>query len=256
VVKREWFAGKLRLPEIATFLFIRAGTGKGNKVYAREVAERFGWSRNVATAALNGLIEARLIDKLQMRDADGTMAGVTYTAWPDRAAKTGTTARNPSNGDPCDGAPSSGKPCDIHMDALNEGNAPNTRQPAAQGVVAHARDDNTCEVAAAASALIDQIRALDRRSWVSTRLLTANGLKPLQGSVAAHGLDCVMNALRTVLARALVDGREAGFIRSWGYISGAIRDVSRQREMAKHGLLPGDLCGSWRDNAGTLEVPF
>ena len=45
-VRREWFDGKLSLNALATYLYIRAGTGKGPLTYAREVAERFGWSRN------------------------------------------------------------------------------------------------------------------------------------------------------------------------------------------------------------------
>ena len=78
VVKRDWFDGRFTIAELASLLFVRAGTGKGNQVYAREVAGRFGWSRPTAAEALASLCKRGLIDSTKSRKGDGTFSGVTY----------------------------------------------------------------------------------------------------------------------------------------------------------------------------------
>jgi hypothetical protein len=79
-VRRQWFDGRLSVGALAAFLFIRAGTGKGPFTYAREVAQRFGWSRPTAAAAIDELLHARMIQREARRNDSGRFDGVCYGA--------------------------------------------------------------------------------------------------------------------------------------------------------------------------------
>jgi len=79
MVLRKWFDAKLSLQEMAAYLFVRAGTGRGRGVYARELAERFGWSRPTAAKVNRALIEFGLLAKRETRTA-GRIFGITYEA--------------------------------------------------------------------------------------------------------------------------------------------------------------------------------
>jgi hypothetical protein len=54
-VRQEWFNGRLSVKEMAAYLFFRAGTGKGQTTFAKELAERFDWSRPTAAKAIKAL---------------------------------------------------------------------------------------------------------------------------------------------------------------------------------------------------------
>jgi hypothetical protein len=59
IVQRSWFDGSLSVKEMAAILFLRAGTGKGSGVFARELAERFDWSRPTVNKVINALVLCR-----------------------------------------------------------------------------------------------------------------------------------------------------------------------------------------------------
>ena len=79
-VRRQWFDGRLSVGALAAYLFIRAGTGKGRFTYTREVAERFGWSRPTAAAAIDELLHAEMVQRHARRNASGKFDGVCYDA--------------------------------------------------------------------------------------------------------------------------------------------------------------------------------
>jgi hypothetical protein len=60
VVFRELFDGTLSAKEIAAYLYLRAGTGRGPYLYSRELGERFGWSRQTVSKVLNALVGLNL----------------------------------------------------------------------------------------------------------------------------------------------------------------------------------------------------
>ena len=80
-VKRAWFDGSLSRDGMAAFLYMRAGTGNGARVYLRELRERFNWSRPTASKVLGELEVLGLVERLRTRSSDtGRFGGVTYAA--------------------------------------------------------------------------------------------------------------------------------------------------------------------------------
>jgi hypothetical protein len=77
-LKRAWFDGTLTLKAMATWLYLRAGTGKGARTYAREIAERFDWSRPTVALVLAELEALGLIAPLVVRDDLGRISSTTY----------------------------------------------------------------------------------------------------------------------------------------------------------------------------------
>ena len=77
-VRREWFAGQFSLRALALLLFIGAGTGRGPYTFAREISQRFGWSRPTIQAAIAELLSAGLIERIERRAGGGRFAGVCY----------------------------------------------------------------------------------------------------------------------------------------------------------------------------------
>jgi len=80
IIVRDWFDGMLSLKEMATYLYLRAGTGRGRATYAKELAKRFGWSLPTARRVIAALTEFRLVVKSQRRAGDGRMRGAAYVA--------------------------------------------------------------------------------------------------------------------------------------------------------------------------------
>jgi hypothetical protein len=76
MVWRAWFDGTLSRDQMAALLYMRAGTGKGPAVYARELEQRFGWSAPTALAVLRALRRRGIVE---MRRS----GGVTYVVDPD-----------------------------------------------------------------------------------------------------------------------------------------------------------------------------
>src|SRR5262245_52517588 len=52
MVYRKWFDATLSVQEMAAYLYLRAGTGNGPGMYAKELAARFGWSRPTAAKVI------------------------------------------------------------------------------------------------------------------------------------------------------------------------------------------------------------
>ena len=76
-VKRCWFDGTLSLNALATLIWLQVNPG----CFTRELAERFGWSRTTAQAALAELKEnGWLVEIVQKRDADGRFSDKRYRA--------------------------------------------------------------------------------------------------------------------------------------------------------------------------------
>ena len=135
-VWRLWFTSVLSCKEMAALLFLRAGTGKGRRVYARELEERFGWSPPTVLMVLRGLRSRGIVVMERVRGANGRVDGVIYVVRPDLgmllpAAVSEHTATHkkpshgslgdgpPSSGSPNGGPPSDGLPGDIRKGSLN-----------------------------------------------------------------------------------------------------------------------------------------
>lgn len=128
IVWRQWFEGSFSVNELAAVLFIRAH----GKTHARQLAERFGWSRPTAAKVIgsggdaaggDGLLALGLLVKTVERKPDGTIKGITYEvpqlsakrlapAAEPAAVKTPTTVKKPCNGGRGDGQPCNGKAVD------------------------------------------------------------------------------------------------------------------------------------------------
>jgi hypothetical protein len=250
IVKRSWFDGSLTLHELVAWLFIRAGTGKGARTHAREIAKRFGWSRRTTARALDGLLRRKFINEKRTRKADGTFAGVTYADVSlNRASESKATVEKPCNGEPCGGSPCDGEPCSKHnVLALDERKSCNAAALAFNGVVARTR-------AADDGALIEEIRKLDYHAKaVKEHLLQSGGIFELRKRITKHGFERVMDALSIACNRALKDGLEPGFIRSWAYLDGIMSDTEQRDSMSAQGIRPGDTLGAWR--GALTDLPF
>jgi hypothetical protein len=129
IVLRSWFNGSLTLKEMAALIYMRAGTGKGPRMYARELAVRFGWSRPTAAKVIEGLRAKALITQTQGRRPDGTLDGVTYAVVPKlprnlataSVKKPGhgaeaTTVKKPGHGSPGHGFPGHTRRVPLHGD--------------------------------------------------------------------------------------------------------------------------------------------
>lgn len=112
-VRRQWFDGRLSVSALAAYLFIRAGTGKGAFTYTREVAERFGWSRPTAAAAIDELRHAEMVQRHARRNASGKFDGVCYDA-ARLAPPSSSTASSARSADPLSTGPVTGFTGDGH----------------------------------------------------------------------------------------------------------------------------------------------
>lgn len=79
IVWRAWFDGSLGVQQMAALLYVRAGAGKGPRVYRREVQERFGWSAPFTRAVLKSLRRRELLIVRDPR-ARGKFQGAFYVA--------------------------------------------------------------------------------------------------------------------------------------------------------------------------------
>jgi len=104
-VRREWFDGSLSVKEMAAFLYLRAGTGRGPFTYAREIERRFGWSRPTVAKVLRKLIDLRLVEEQTCRDNQGQFEGTTYSAASTTVWGKAAPVKKPCNGSPCNGKP-------------------------------------------------------------------------------------------------------------------------------------------------------
>ena len=83
IVWRGWFDGTLSRDQMATLLYLRAGTGKGPSVYARELEDRFGWSPPTTLAVLRALRSRGVVVMQREHGARSRVKGVTYIVQPD-----------------------------------------------------------------------------------------------------------------------------------------------------------------------------
>src|SRR5262249_39143586 len=79
---RKWFDGKLSINEMAAYLFLRAGTGRGPTTYTNELAETYGWSRPTTRKVISALVRFGLLAKHETRNAHGQIKSVGYRALP------------------------------------------------------------------------------------------------------------------------------------------------------------------------------
>lgn len=82
IVRREWFNGTLSVKELAAYLYLLAGTGKGPRTYARELKDRFGWSAPTTAKVIKALIAAGRIAKVEMRARNGQIRCIGYQVQP------------------------------------------------------------------------------------------------------------------------------------------------------------------------------
>ena len=121
-VSRSWFDGTLDVKEMAALIFLRAGTGKSNATYRRELDDRFQWCRRTAARVITGLMQRGLLEKTVQNRADGTHESTTYVV-PQLAADTlarsgvqnrgnanSSTAQKPGDAKPGDAKPGDAKP--------------------------------------------------------------------------------------------------------------------------------------------------
>lgn len=139
-VQRSWFSGILSCSEMATLLFLRAGTGKGRGVYARELIERFDWSEPTALKALRGLRRRGIVELDRRRDQNGRVNGVVYLVRNDLGPQLAasppqekTTHKKPGDGLPPDGLPTDGKPADIRRTPLDGLKTPERKENTSRG---------------------------------------------------------------------------------------------------------------------------
>lgn len=114
IVRREWFDGQLSKKEMAAYLYLRAGAGRGPSMYARELAERFGWSRPTAAQILTRLVDLNLIEKEVARDCAGRLKSTTYKAVSAALWTKSTTVKKPRSGSPCNGKPCNTRNYPLH----------------------------------------------------------------------------------------------------------------------------------------------
>ncbi len=114
-LRREWFDGSLSLKEMAAFLFLRAGTGRGKSTYSRELAERFGWSPTTTLKVLKGLIELGLVAKQVSKNNLGKFQSTTYRTVSACLWANGSTHQLLSNGLPSNGKLSNTRNYPLHV---------------------------------------------------------------------------------------------------------------------------------------------
>ena len=141
MLRRTWFDGTATVNELAAVIFIRAhGT-----TYARELAERFDWSRPTAAKVINALLARGLLVR-DVRREHGKFRGTTYTVPKlsalrlDPAIEMATvkvaTVKTPGNG-----KRGNGKPVNTRREDPDIGKTSHTR---VKGQRAIAREDRVC----------------------------------------------------------------------------------------------------------------
>lgn len=114
LVPRSWFDGHLSLNALAALIYIQAGAEGGGQPYLREIAERFGWTRQTAAKAVRKLVTVGLVVEHHDRRQEGRFAGVRY-GLKDRQTVDLRCVKKPGNG-----VTGNGQPGNILRDALYE----------------------------------------------------------------------------------------------------------------------------------------
>jgi hypothetical protein len=128
-IKRAWFDGNLSLKAMAAWLYISAGTGKGPRIYTREIAKRCGWSNPTASTAVNELIGLGLVQRVRERKANGRLAGVSYRRSESSFWAIWTTQKKPGDGLQGDAFPGHLRNSPLHELSLNREKEPVARSP-------------------------------------------------------------------------------------------------------------------------------
>ena len=77
IVRREWFDARFTLNGLAALIFLRAGTGRP-AAFLRELQARFGWCRQTAADAVAELCAMGVLERVEVRAADGTFKATIY----------------------------------------------------------------------------------------------------------------------------------------------------------------------------------
>ena len=91
IVRREWFDARFTLNDLAALIFLRAGTERP-AAYLRELQARFGWCRQTAADAVAELCAMGVLERVEVRAADGTFKATIYRPLKAKAARSEDTA--------------------------------------------------------------------------------------------------------------------------------------------------------------------
>lgn len=253
LVPREWFDGRFSLSELAALIYIQAGTEKGGRPYVREIADRFGWSRQKTAKVVGALVEKGHLKELPDQRHGGRFAGVRFDL-ANRKTVDLRRVRKSSNG-----TTGNGKSGNILRTSLHPLPSGETQS---RTVLAHrrsrasrTRETLTPDFSRSDFGSIDmteELRSLieaDKALVLSEELhRDASGLRRL---VRTYGPEA-MDTIKERLIGAMIDGCQPGKITSWGYFVDALKDEKRAAEMAAQGIRPGD-CPGWRNEGHASE---
>lgn len=138
IVRRDWFdrsvSLSVSLKAMAVWFYCRAGTGKGPRIYAREIADRFGWAERTTRVVIKEMLETRLLERRVARDQAGRISSTTYAPLEAEKWVGASTRQKPCSGLPCNGSPCDGSPCD--------GSRGNIRKDSPHGDLSKKRDQS------------------------------------------------------------------------------------------------------------------
>ncbi|WP_020085698.1 hypothetical protein [Hyphomicrobium zavarzinii] len=228
-----------RIKALAAILYMNA---MGRRVFARELATRFGWSRPTAAAVLAALGHAGIVDRHEQRDARGRISSVRYST----VKKLG------------DGFLGDGNAGDIRKRLTYE--APSEQFPYEGSISyqesASRRDAPTPHEEKGEDGIgeiVDDLRRRDLNRVVASPVWRdRGGIKHL---VDVHGASAVIEIVKSRLIDAMIDGRRRGSIRSWRYFIGALEDHATRCDLMRRGERPGDVLGAHR-RAPSMKMDF
>ncbi|MGE0022879.1 MAG: hypothetical protein AB7S70_04520 [Hyphomicrobium sp.] len=226
IISRSNLPAVDRIKALAAILFINA---MGRPVFARELAQRFGWSRPTAAAVVVALGHAGVVEKHEQRDVRGRIAGVRYSI----VKKLG------------DGFLGDGNVGDIRRHTLDEASSKHLPHES----TFRGEDESTSDRSGddGLTGAIADLRERDLNGVIALRLWRDRaGFAAL---VHEFGASAVTEVIKVRLLDALIDGRASGSIRSLEYFRGALLDDSNRREMHRRGERPGDVFGVHRSRA-------
>lgn len=223
IISRSNLPAVDRIKALAAILYVNA---MGRPVFARELAQRFGWSRPTTAAIVAALGHAGIVEKHEQRDVRGRIASVRYST----VKKLG------------DGFLGDGNVGDIRRDTLDEASSkhlPHERYASQEGSRTSDRSDDD-----GLSALIAGLQERDLNGVIASRLWRNRaGFAELVGR---FGASAVTEVIRARLLDAVIDGHLSGSIWSLSYFCGALEDDEIRREMEHRGERPGDILGAHR----------